>query len=126
MKFAKWTYLVAGIYGLLILLPQYFLEMQNGIDYPPPLNHPEYYYGFIGITVAWQIAFIIISRDPAKYKLLILATIVEKYTYVIATIVLFLQSRVAATVLAVGLIDTILGSLFIISYFKVQKIAVTS
>ena len=107
MKFAKWTYLVAGIYGLRIPLP-HFLEMQNGIDYPPPLNHPEYYYGFIGITVALQIAFIIISRDPAKYKLLILCiNIVEKYTYVIATIVLFLQSRVAATVLAVGLIDTI-------------------
>ena len=66
MKFAKWTYLIAGIYGLLILLPQYFLEVQNGIDYPPPINHPEYYYGFIGIAVAWQIAFLIISRDPTN------------------------------------------------------------
>ncbi len=126
MKFAKWTYLIAGIYGLLILLPQYFLEVQNGIDYPPPINHPEYYYGFIGIAVAWQIAFIIISRDPAKYKLLMIATVVEKYTYGVATIVLFLQSRVAAPVLAVGLIDTILGTLFIIAYFKVKKILVTS
>lgn len=126
MKFAKWTYLIAGIYGLLILLPQYFLEVQNGIDYPPPINHPEYYYGFIGIAVAWQIAFLIISRDPAKYRLLILATIVEKYTYGIATIVLFMQSRVAAAVLVVGLIDTILGTLFIISYFKLKNITLTS
>ena len=126
MKFAKWTYLIAGIYGLLILLPQYFLEVQNGIDYPPPINHPEYYYGFIGIAVAWQIAFLIISRDPIKYRLLILATIVEKYTYGIATIVLFMQSRVAAAVLVVGLIDTILGTLFIIAYFKLKKITVSN
>ncbi len=126
MKFAKWTYLIAGIYGLLILLPQYFLEAQNGIDYPPSINHPEYYYGFIGIAVAWQIAFLIISRDPAKYRLLILATIVEKYSYGIATIVLFLQSRVAAAVLVVGFIDTVLGALFIIAYFKLKKITVTN
>ena len=26
MKFAKYTFLIAGIYGLLALLPQYFLE----------------------------------------------------------------------------------------------------
>jgi hypothetical protein len=37
-----------------------------------------------------------------------------------------MQSRVAAPVLAVGLIDTILGTLFILSYFKVKKIVVTS
>ncbi len=121
MKFAKWTYLIAGIYGLLILLPQYFLEVQNGIDYPPPINHPEYYYGFIGIAVAWQIAFIIISRDPVKYKLLMIASIIEKYTYGIATMVLFLQDRVAKVVLVVGTIDLVLGTLFIISYYWVKK-----
>jgi hypothetical protein len=126
MKFAKWTYLIAGIYGLLILLPQYFLEVQNGIDYPPPINHLEYYYGFIGIAVAWQIAFLIISRDPKRYHLLMIASILEKYTYGIATLILFLQDRVAAAVLAVGTIDLILGTLFIIAYFKVKKISVAS
>ncbi len=122
MKFAKWTYLIAGIYGLLILIPQYFLEVQNGIDYPPPINHPEYYYGFIGVAVAWQIVFLIISRDPFKYKLLMLAAIVEKFSYGVAVIILFLQTRVAVPVLVVGLIDTILGTLFIIAYLIIKKI----
>jgi hypothetical protein len=124
MKFAKWAYLIAGIYGLIILIPQYFLEVKNGIDYPPPINHPEYYYGFIGIAVAWQIAFLIISRDPKRFHLLMIASILEKYTYGIATVVLFLQSRVAAAVLVVGSIDLILGTLFIIAYFRVKKMAV--
>lgn len=121
MKFAKWTFLIAGIYGLLILIPQYFLETKNGIDYPPAINHPEYYYGFIGVAVAWQIVFLIISQNPAKFKLIILAAIVEKFSYGIAVIILFSQARIVVPVLVVGLIDTMLGLLFIISYFKVRK-----
>lgn len=120
MKFAKWTYLIAGIYGLLILIPQYFLEEKNGIDYPPPINHPEYYYGFIGVAVAWQVAFLIISTDPQRYRPLMIASIIEKFSYGIAVAVLFAQARVATAVLAVAIIDTILGVLFVISYMKLR------
>ena len=120
MKFAKWTFLIAGIYGLLILTPQYFLEIKNGIDYPPVINHPEYYYGFIGVALAWQIVFLIISKDPKKYRFFILASIVEKYSYGIAMIILFLQHKIPTATLAVGIIDTILGTLFIISYLKLK------
>ena len=45
MKFAKIVFLVAGIYGLIVLLPLYFLEERTGRDFPPPITHPEYYYG---------------------------------------------------------------------------------
>ena len=78
MKFAKWVYRVSGIYGLIVLIPQYFLESKNGIDYPPAINHPEYYYGFIGVAIAWQIGFLIISGDPKRYRLLMIATVIEK------------------------------------------------
>jgi len=64
MKFAKYKYLIAGIYGILILVPQYFLETKTGIDYPPPITHPEYFYGFIGVAIVFQILFLVISRDP--------------------------------------------------------------
>ena len=30
MKFAKYTFLIAGIYGLIVLVPQYFLENKIG------------------------------------------------------------------------------------------------
>jgi hypothetical protein len=120
MKFAKRVYLVAGIYGLLILVPQYFLETQNGIDYPPPINHPEYYYGFLGVAIAWQIAFLIISRNPGRYRLLMFATVVEKFTYGAAVAALFWQDRLSGPVLATGLIDLVLGGLFVVCYFKVE------
>lgn len=54
-----------GIYALVLLLPQYFLETRIGVDSPPAASaHPEFFYGFIGVAVAFQIVFLIISRDP--------------------------------------------------------------
>ena len=58
MKFASRVYLVAGIYGLIALVPQYFTELKIGRDYPPAITHPEFYYGFIGVAISWQIAFL--------------------------------------------------------------------
>ena len=122
MKFAKTVYLIAGIYGLLVVVPQYFMERQNSITFPPPINHPEYYYGFIGVTVAWQIAFLIISRDPERYRPLMLATVVEKYTYVVAVLLLYAKGRITSVlIVAPALIDLVLGTLFAIAYIKVKS-----
>lgn len=122
MKFAKWVYRIAGIYGLLALLPQYFLEAKNGVDYPPPINHPEFYYGFIGVAVAWQLAFLIIARDPARYRPLMIAAVVEKFSYGIAVMVLYGQGRVAGAILATGVIDNALGVLFAVAYKKTEDL----
>lgn len=118
MKFAKWTYLVAGVYGLLVLLPQYFLESANGINFPPPINHPEYYYGFIGVAVAWQVAFLMISRDPRRYRPLMIATVIEKYSYGLAVLILYGQGRLAAPIVLTGVIDLVLGTLFVVAFKK--------
>ena len=68
MTFARRVLRGAGIYGLLALLPMYFLEQRQGVDFPPPITHPEFYYGFVGVAVAWQVAFLIMSTDPARYR----------------------------------------------------------
>ena len=89
MKFAKVVFLVAGIYGLIVLAPQYFLEAQTGRDFPPPITHPESYYGFVGVTIAWQVLFLLLSRNPARYRQLVIPAILEKAGFVIAIAVLF-------------------------------------
>jgi len=116
MKFAKRVFLLAGIYGLLVMAPQYFLEGKIGRDYPPPITHPENFYGFIGVTLAWQLMFLLISRDPERYRLAMLPAIVEKFTFWPAVIVLYLQHRVAGSVLGFGIVDLVLGLLFIESF----------
>lgn len=118
MKFAKYTFLTAGIYGLLVLLPQYFLENKIGADNPPAITHPEFFYGFVGVAVAFQIVFLIISRDPVKYRLMILPSIVEKFSFAIAAAVLFAVGRLGVEMFAAGMIDLLLGVLFIASWFK--------
>jgi hypothetical protein len=117
MKFAKWVYAIAGIYGLLVTAPLYFAEKQIGEMMPPAVNHPEYYYGFIGVTLAWQLAFLAIARDPMRFRTLMLVTWVEKFGFFFTTALLYLQGRVAEPMLFSGTIDLILGILFVAAYF---------
>ncbi len=118
MKFARRVFLIAGIYGLLVLLPQYFLETKNGQDFPPPITHPEYYYGFVGVAVAWQVLFLIIAKDAARYRAVMIAAILEKASFGLASVVLFLPGRISPFVLGFGIIDLILGALFVAAYVK--------
>lgn len=117
-RFARRVFLIAAIYGFLALVPQYFLETRIGRDFPPPITHSEYFYGFIGVALAWQVAFWIISRDPIRYRPLMLAAIVEKATWAVATTTLFLQGSLSTQMLGAGLIDLLLGILFAVSYVR--------
>jgi len=121
MKFAKLSFLIAGIYGLLMLVPLYFIEEQTGRAYPPPITHPEYYYGFTGVAVAWQLAFIVMSREPVRYRPLIPVAIVEKISFFIPAVVLYLQHRLSSSMLVGACIDGVLGVLFLISYLNLRR-----
>lgn len=118
MKFAKYTFWIAGIYGFPALIPQYFLENKIGIDNPPAITHSEYFYGFTGVALAWQVVFIIIARNPAKYRTLMIPAILEKFSFAIVTAILFFQSKLATQMFGAGMIDLILGTLFIIAFVK--------
>lgn len=50
MKFAKIVFAAAGIWGIIVTVPLYFLEHYVGRQNPPELTHPEFYYGFVGVT----------------------------------------------------------------------------
>ena len=116
MTSARWLFRIAGVYGLVVLVPQYFLEGRLGRDYPPPITHPEHFYGFLGVGLAWQIAFLVIAMDPARHRPLMPAAAVEKATFGIAAVVLFARGRAAMPVLAFGLVDLVLGALFLIAW----------
>ena len=118
MRFARWTFLIAGIYGLLALVPMYFMESQIGIDTPPAITHPEFFYGFIGVAVAFQLVFIIISTDPVKYRPLMLAAIVEKFSFAIAAAALLMQGRLAGMIIVGAGIDLVLGVLFFLAWLR--------
>jgi hypothetical protein len=119
MPFARLVFWWAGVYGLAVLLPQYFMEERLGRDFPPPLNHPEHFYGFIGVATAWQVAFLIIARDPARYRLMMIPGILEKVSFGAAAIGLFAAGRLARTVLLFGIFDLLWAALFLWAFVKV-------
>jgi hypothetical protein len=121
--FARRVYLIAAVYGLVVLLPQYAMERKHGLDDPPAITHPEYYYGFAGVALAWQFAFLLISRDPVRYRPLMLVGILEKAGFGLAAIALHLLGRLHVQMLAAGLVDLVLGVLFIVAYRKTPKMA---
>jgi uncharacterized membrane protein YuzA (DUF378 family) len=121
MTFAKLVFLIAGIYGLIVLAPQYFFEARTGHDYPPPITHPEYYYGFIGLAVVWQFVFLILSRDPVRYRPLMIPAILEKACFAIPSVILLLQHRIPIPVFGFAMVDAVLGVLFLIAYVKTRR-----
>jgi hypothetical protein len=123
MKLASRIFLIAGIYGLIVLVPQYFTEKMFSEQNPPPLTHPEFYYGFVGIAVAWQIVFLIISRDPLRYRMLMIPSVLEKITFGGAVLILFGQRGISRTTLGFAIVDLCLAVFFTIAYFKVDPIA---
>jgi hypothetical protein len=120
MKFAKITFYIAGIWGILILTPLYFMFDLIGRQDPPPITHPAFYYGFVAVALVWQIAFLIIARDPLRLRPLIVAAILEKFGYGGTFLVLYLQGRLTKGDLALGCIDLLFGVLFIAALFNTQ------
>jgi hypothetical protein len=112
MRFARWVFSIAGIYGVVMVTPQYWLEDRLGQDYPPAITHPEYFYGFVGVTLAWQVAFLVIAQDPVRYRLFMLPAILEKASFGVASLVLYAQGRIPALLALFGIIDLALGVLF--------------
>lgn len=93
VRFWRWVFLSAGIIGLGELAPLYFAEDGLNRAAPPALTHPEFYYGFIGVALAWQLAFIVMARDPARYRPLIPAAVTEKLLYIASTFALYAAGR---------------------------------
>jgi hypothetical protein len=122
IRFARLVFSFAGILGLIEVVPLYFYEQTLSRNQPPPLTHPEFYYGFLGVVVAWQVAFLIISSDPARYQPLLPALFLEKLLYPAALVVLYMDGRLQAlSTLFGGAIDLCLLALFVTAWLKLNE-----
>ncbi len=120
MKFAKIIFLVAGIYGIVVLAPLYFLFDAVGQQDPPPISHPEFFYGFAGVALAWQIGFLVIASDPVRLRLMMVPSILEKLSYSIAVIVLYLHQQVRPMTLVFAGPDLLFAVLFLVAFLKTK------
>jgi hypothetical protein len=118
MKFAKVVFGIAGAWGLLVVTPLYFLFNNLSQRFPPTITHPEFYYGFAGVALAWQIAFLVIASDPVRFRLMMIPSVLEKLGYSLAVIVLYLQRRAAEPTLIFGSADLLFCVLFLMAFGK--------
>jgi hypothetical protein len=81
MKFAKVLFWIAGIWGVLLLAPLYFMFDLIGRQDPPPITHPAFYYGFAGAGLAFQFVFFVIATDPVRFRPVIIPSVIEKFAY---------------------------------------------
>lgn len=124
MRFSKKTFWIAGVWGVLVLAPTYFMYGKVGQYTPPSPTHPEFYYGFLGLALVWQFAFFVIAMDPARFRTMMIPSIFEKALYVGALVVLYVQNRITELQLSAAAPDTILCLLFVTAFFKARSTAV--
>jgi hypothetical protein len=120
MKFAKIIFWIAGIWGILVLTPLYFMFNLIGEKDPPPITHPAFYYGFAGAALAWQIAFLIIASNPVRFRPFMIVGVAEKFAYAAALIILYLQNRLHRSDLTFGVVDLLFGIFFILAFLKTE------
>ena len=120
MKFAKAVFWIAGIWGVLVLTPLYFMFDLIGQKDPPPITHPAFYYGFVGVGLAWQVAFFIIATDPVRFRPLMIACMIEKFGGAAALGILYLQGRLHPSDLTFAMADLVFGVLFVFAFLRVN------
>lgn len=120
-RFARRVFTFAGSLGLVALLPHYFLEGQVGRMFPPVVTHPEYFYGFVGVAVAWQLAFLVMAREPRRYRALMPVAVVEKLSFGLPTLILVVSGRSPLALVPFAVIDLTLGTLFLVAFLRTRS-----
>lgn len=122
MKFAKVVFWCAGIWGTGVLAPLFFMFDAIGRRDPPAITHPEFYFGFLGVALAWQFVFLVIAADPLRYRPIMLLSVLEKGSYVLTTGLLVILGHMTAAASALGAPDAVLAVLFIVSFLKTRRV----
>ena len=126
MRFARIVFVGAGIWGLAVLTPLYWLIDITGRRYPAPVDYPHFFYGFLSVALAWQIAFLIIGINPLFFRALMIPGILEKFGWVATLAVLYGQSRISTIDAQAAIPDLALGILFVAAFVKTGAVVTTA
>jgi hypothetical protein len=120
MRFARIVFIVAGIWGIAVLTPLYWLVDVTGRHYAPPTDYPHFVYGFFSVAMAWQIAFLVIGSNPARFRPLMIPGMLEKFSFVVTLAVLFLQRRISWPDAQAAVPDLLLCVLFVVAFSRTR------
>jgi hypothetical protein len=118
VKFAKLVFWGAGVWGIAILTPLYFLFDTIGRQQGSPITYPQFYYGFVGVALAWQIAFLVIGSDPARFRWMMIPSMAEKLIYGLTMGVLYGEGRVTVVDILPVFPDLVICALFALAFAR--------
>jgi uncharacterized membrane protein YfcA len=121
MRFATIVFRIAGVWGLVLLPPLYFLFGVHPAETQAPLTYTQSYFGFLAVTLAWQVAFLVIGSDPLRFRPMMIPAMLEKFIYVVTHGVLYLQGRAGVPELVQTSPDLVLGVLFVMAFIKTSS-----
>ena len=120
MRLAKIIFIGAGIWGIAVLTPLYWLVDISGRHYAPPNDYPQFFYGFIGVAIAWQIAFLVIGSNPARFRMLMIPAMIEKFGYISTLILMYGRSQISSIDVQPAVPDGLIGLLFIVAFWATR------
>ena len=120
MRFARFTFVGAGIWGIAVLTPLYWLFDVTGRPYSPPADYPHFFYGFLSVAMAWQFAFLVIGSNPARYRPLMIPGMLEKLGHVFGVAVLYWNARIPVADAQAAIPDLVLAVLFMVAFAKTR------
>lgn len=123
MKFAKVVFWIAAVWGFLVLTPLFFMFDLIGKNDPPAITHPGFFYGFVTVGLAWQVAFVVIARDPLRMRPMMIPAVLEKFGYVIVVLAMYAQARMKAQDLVFAFTDGVLVVMFAVAYARTKALA---
>jgi hypothetical protein len=108
LKAARLIFAVAAIYGLIVLVPLFFVEPWL----VPAPSRPEDYYGFLGAASVMQLIYLTIARDPPRYRALMPIGVLAKLSFFVTVAILWAAGRTAAPALVFATVDLLIGAAF--------------
>lgn len=113
MKIVRIIFALAAAWGFVAVIPGLFAEAGP---------RPEYYYGFLGLALVFQLVFVLISFDPARYRPLIPIAVLEKFAFFLPVTLLYLQGRVAMGAVFFGaMVDGLFMLLFALAWLLSRR-----
>jgi hypothetical protein len=119
VRFARWLFTGAGLYGVTVLTPNLLLETTIARA-STSFTHPIYFYGFVDIALTWQVLFLLTGRDPVRYRPVMLVGVLEKISFAFPALALMEAGRGERGILPFATIDLMLGLLFLLAWWRLR------
>jgi hypothetical protein len=116
MKLARWVFLIAGIFGLIPVVPLVYTTMVKGEAILPDFASMGSFFSVsVFQYVCWQISYIILARDPVRFRSMIILAFFVEITAPLNPLWLFLYGF--RLWISIAVVDFLLAILFVVAFW---------